>query len=587
MRLPLVPPSSAYRLRLVVGLLLVIGVLAGTWAWSLTRPVTDAVMEQQQVRLTDLAGVGTALLANTDLDLGQSADALAGTSSVRVTVIARDGTVLADSEEPTATLENHGDRPEVRTALEGSTGTDVRRSDTQGVDRMYVAVPAAYNGETVVLRVSEPLDEIEAISASTRRTGLLMLTAVLVLAAIAGWAITRSTAGPVERLAASARAMADGDLTTPVPAGDSALAPLADALGDLRDQLRDRLDALETEQRTLRIALDGLGDAVLLFDAGSVRFANRALRTLFRVPPGELRGRALAGLGLPASIEAVIAEGLTSSETRTADLGPDPFHRYHRVMVVPLGDAEGSPRSLAVISDVTDRLRLDAVRRDFVANASHELKTPVAGIHLLAESARDAASAGDTQQALAFVSQIAEESARLKRLVADLLDLSRAESAPDEGAVADVRRALELALAGHRRAAAEKGLSLDADLTAVAGVDIAVRCSPTDVAIVLDNLLSNAIAYTENGGVTVRLLADDSFVTVDVTDTGIGIPASDLERVFERFYRVDKGRSRTSGGTGLGLSLVRNIVERCGGTASMASEPGAGTTATIRLPRAR
>lgn len=583
----LVPPSSAYRIRLIAGLLIVIGVVGGTWAWSLTRPITDAVMDQQEVRLTDLARAGTALLASTDLTLGESADVLAGTSGVRVTVIAEDGTVLADSEEPTATLGNHSDRQEVRAALANGTGTDVRRSDTQGVDRMYVAVLASHRGETMVLRVSESLDEIEAISASTRRTGLLMLVAVLVLAAMGGWIITRGTAGPVERLAAAARAMADGDLTSAIPEGDGGLAPLAGALGDLRDQLRGRLDALETEQRTLRLALDGLSDAVLLFDAGSVRLANRSLRTLFRVRPGDLRDRTLADLRLPAPIEAVIAEGLDAPDTTIADLGPDPFLRYHRVVVVPLGEAEGSPRTLAVISDVTDRFRLDAVRRDFVANASHELKTPVAGIVLLAESAKDAAGEGDADQALAFVSQIAEESARLKRLVADLLDLSRAESAPDESAVADVRRSLELALAGHRRAASSKGLSLEADLRAVTGIDVAVRCGSTEVAIVLDNLLSNAIAYTERGGVTVRLSADDSFVTIDVADTGIGVPAGDLERVFERFYRVDKGRSRTSGGTGLGLSLVRNIVERCGGSASMASEPGAGTTATIRLPRAR
>lgn len=587
MRLPLVPRSSAYRIRLVAGFLAVIGVVAGTWAWSLTQPVTSAVMKQQEARLTDLAHAGTIVLSDTDLALDDCATRLAGTSGVRVTVIAEDGTVLADSEEATATLESHSDRPEVRAALADSVGTDVRRSDTQGVDRMYVAVPATYRGETVVLRLSESLEQIDAISASMRRTGVLMLVAVFILAAIVGWIITRSTAGPVERLAASARAMADGDLTSQVPESDGALAPLAGALTDLRDQLLGRLDALETEQRTLRVALDGLTDAVLLLDDGTVRLANRALRTMFRVPPGDLRGRTLAALGLPAPIEAAITDGLAAEAARSADLGPDPYHRYHRVVVVPLGEADGARRTLAAVSDVTDRMRLDAVRRDFVTNASHELKTPVAGIVLLAESARSAADEGDAGQALTFLSQIADESSRLKRLVADLLDLSRAEGAPDTDAVADVRRAVELALAGHRRAAAAKGLTLGTDLDAVTGMDVAARCGTTDVAIILDNLLSNAIAYTERGEVTVRLAAHGTTVTIEVADTGIGIPAEDVERVFERFYRVDKARSRTSGGTGLGLSLVRNIVERCGGSATIASEPGVGTTATIRLPRAR
>ncbi len=583
---PLIPRSSAYRARLIAGFIVAIGVVAGAWAWSLAGPVTDAVMDQQGARLTDLARAGTMVLAHTDLSLEASVSGLAGTSGVRTTVIAADGTVLADSEEETSTLENHGDRPEVRAALRGQTGSDVRRSDTQGVDRMYVAVPATYRDAPVVLRVSESLEQIGDISAALRRAGLLPLLAVLVIATAVGWLVTGGAAGPVERLAASARAMADGDLSSPVPESDGALAPLAGALGDLRDQLRERLDALEGEQRTLRHALDGLSDAVLLLDGETVRLANRALKTMFRVVPGDLRGRPLSDLGLPAPIEAAITDGLASGAGANVDLGPDPYHRYHRVLVHPLGETDGSQRTLAVIGDVTDRMRLDAVRRDFVANASHELKTPVAGILLLAEAAENAASDGDGEQALAFVPQIAGEAARLKRLVADLLDLSRVESVPGETEVADVRRAVELALAGHRRAASAKSLSLVAELQSVAGADVAVRCGTTDLAIVLDNLLSNAIAYTERGGVTVRVSADDETVTIDVADTGIGIPAADVERVFERFYRVDRARSRTSGGTGLGLALVRNTVERAGGSATITSEPGAGTTATVRLPRA-
>jgi signal transduction histidine kinase len=171
--------------------------------------------------------------------------------------------------------------------------------------------------------------------------------------------------------------------------------------------------------------------------------------------------------------------------------------------------------------------------------------------------------------------------------VLDLLDLSRIESAPRGDEIADVRRGVELALAGHRRAAAAKDLTLSADLGSVTGQDVVVRCSPTDLAIVLDNVLANAIAYTEKGSVTVRLAAETDEILVEVADTGIGIPAEDVERVFERFYRVDRGRSRTSGGTGLGLSLVRNVVEHAEGSVAIVSELGRGTNVTIRLPRVR
>lgn len=150
----------------------------------------------------------------------------------------------------------------------------------------------------------------------------------------------------------------------------------------------------------------------------------------------------------------------------------------------------------------------------------------------------------------------------------------------------DVRRAVDLALAGHRRAAAQRGLELGSDLSAIDGQDVAVRADATDLAVALDNLLSNAIAYTEAGRVTVSVDAEPDTVVIEVRDTGIGIPTADVERVFERFYRVDRARGRDSGGTGLGLALVRHVVERSGGTVGLVSEPGSGTTVTLRLQRA-
>jgi signal transduction histidine kinase len=343
---------------------------------------------------------------------------------------------------------------------------------------------------------------------------------------------------------------------------------------------------MEAEQRTLRLVLDGLSDAVLLLEGDSVVLANRALTAMFRLRPVSARGRMLSDLGLPASVESAIVALLGHTEPASAEIGPDPYRRSHRLLVLPLGTTGESPRTLVVVADITDRMRLDAMRRDFVANASHELKTPTAGVLLLAESADQAARDGDTGQALAFLSQIRQEAERLKRLVGDLLDLSRLEAAPDTDAITDARRAVELALAGHRRAAAAKGLTMDADFTGAAGQDVAVHAESTDIAIALDNLLSNAIAYTEHGSVTVAVHADDQTVRISVIDTGIGIPMADVERVFERFYRVDRARSRTSGGTGLGLALVRNVAERSGGTVSIESEPDAGTTVTLRLPRA-
>jgi signal transduction histidine kinase len=221
-----------------------------------------------------------------------------------------------------------------------------------------------------------------------------------------------------------------------------------------------------------------------------------------------------------------------------------------------------------------------------VSNASHELKTPVAGIQLLAESAETAATDGDVEQSLGFTRQIEAEAARLKRLVSDLLDLSRLETAPAPDAITDVRQAVDNAIAGHRGTASRQRLALSVDLSAIRGVDVFVAAEPTDVAIALDNLLDNAIAYTESGSVNVSVKASDSSVRIKVADTGSGIAPEHLPRVFERFYRVDRARSRESGGTGLGLALVRHVVERSSGTVSLSSEVGVGTTFTVTLPRA-
>jgi signal transduction histidine kinase len=179
------------------------------------------------------------------------------------------------------------------------------------------------------------------------------------------------------------------------------------------------------------------------------------------------------------------------------------------------------------------------------------------------------------------------EADRLRHLVVDLLALSRLEKTPDADSITDMRAAIGNTLAGHRAAASAADLAIEFDETVVVGQDVYAAADPTDVAVALDNLLANAIAYTDRGGIKIGLGADADSVTVTVADTGSGIPAEHISRVFERFYRVDGARTRASGGTGLGLSLVRNAVERSGGTVAIASEVGVGTTVTVRLPRAR
>lgn len=579
--------TDSYRTRLLLGYLAVVVVFGIGWGWSLYGPITNAVIAQQQDHLRSVAQAGALGVDGAAGDPQAVVKRLVEGTELRMTLVAEDGTVLADSSEDPATMGNHGNRPEVRAALAGSIGRDVRLSATQNVEQMYVAVPTTYRGQAAALRVSESLARINELSASARRTGVALLALAVALALLVVSRLATAAAAPVERLADAACSMAAGDLGSAVPDERGALRPLSEALGQLREQMRGRIADLESGQKSLRTVLDGLQDAVLMLEGDTVRVHNRAATSLFRATDAELSDRHLHDTPLPASLTGAVLERLGGTTTVVAELDPDPLGRSLRVVVVPLDPAGASARTLVIISDITERVTLDSVRRDFVANASHELKTPAAGILLLAQSAAHAASDGDTGQALSFLGQIEHEAERLRRLVLDLLDLSRLERPVDARSVTDLRQSVDLSLSAHRRAANEKGLALDSDFSAVNGQDVFVRAESADVAVALDNALANAVSYTERGGITIRVDADEARVSVTVADTGMGIPAADLPRVFERFYRVDRARSRDSGGTGLGLALVKHVVERSGGDVAITSSVGEGTSLAITFPRAR
>ncbi|PKQ15401.1 MAG: hypothetical protein CVT67_09715 [Actinobacteria bacterium HGW-Actinobacteria-7] len=572
--------------RLVLGYALIAVVFASAWLWSLYGPLKQAALNQQQRNLTAVAQAAALVAAHSTETPGAIARQLVARTDLRLTIIASDGRVLADSNFAASSMENHLHRPEVVAALAGQTGVARRVSRTEKQEELYVAVPASVGGGRVALRVSQPLAQIEQIAARSRRMGLALLAGSLILAVGIAILTTRQATYPIGVLSRTAEKMADGDLSVVVPTVPTDLEGLADALAALRNQMRARIEALESEKVTLRTTLDGLGEAVLLLEGADIRLANAAASRLFRTPVGGWRNTPLSAAGLPGGLEAAIDAHRMGQETYASTLPPDPTGRVLRLLVAPLGRGAAPGRTIVSVADVTELARLDSVRRDFVANASHELKTPAAGIRLLAQSAEIAASDGDVKQALVFAGQIEAEAARLQRLVGDLLDLSRLEAVPAPDAVTDVRQVVENAVVSHRSAAARKGLEVVTDFSAVQGRDVYVAADRTDVAIALDNLLDNAINYTNAGSVRIAVEALDARIAISVTDTGPGIHPEHQPRVFERFYRVDKGRDRGAGGTGLGLALVRHVVDRSGGSVTLDSSPGEGSRFTLNLPRA-
>jgi len=336
----------------------------------------------------------------------------------------------------------------------------------------------------------------------------------------------------------------------------------AEREADRRDRAQDRI-------------LGAMEEGVLLLDASGARlYANPALSDLLGSAPD--RATDLHPLGLQRAVESAKASGAVSRAE--VEVGSS-SSRWLRATALPVG-ADGA--TLLVIRDVTQARRLTATRRDFVANASHELKTPVASIRAAAETLRDGAI-DDPPAARRFTEQLEREAVRMSRIVADLLDLSRLEtgSEMDDQVRLDAVAADEVERMGD--AAGIRGVAISVDATAVP----AVRGSARDLSLMVRNLIDNAVRYTGDGGsVDVSVRAEDDSVVVKVADTGIGIPQRELPRIFERFYRVDRARSRETGGTGLGLSIVRHVTENHGGEVTVESELGQGTVFEVRLPTA-
>jgi two-component system phosphate regulon sensor histidine kinase PhoR len=519
------------------------------------------------------------------------ADGLGAAAQARVTLVARDGTVLGDSEVPAAELprlESHAGREEVRKAFANGRGAAIRYSTTQGRRMMYVAAvfpppPAAAAG---VARVAVPLKTVDEALDRMRWflvvASLLALLAAMVFSTVAAVWSGRS----VRHVTAAARRMAAGDLAARTRAtGKDEAAELGRTIDSLAENLSRTITDLQGERDLLQGVLQGMTEGVLLLDGeGRVALVNPALRESLLLDAevaGKLLLEAVRHAGLRDLLDAARAGSQpVSGEIEIAGLRP------RRLLVHARTLPDRPPGGLlAVFVDVTDLRRLETIRKDFVANVSHELRTPVAAVRSAAETLRGAMER-DPAAASRFCEIIERNAERLQRLVEDLLDLSRIESREyrpqleplDLSAIAQHLQALYRA----RVEAKPMGLSfaLPTDLPRL-------KADRRALEQVLCNLLDNAVKYCPAGSsVTVRAEVENGKVRVRVADDGPGIAPEHLGRLFERFYRVDAGRSRDLGGTGLGLSIVKHLVEAMGGAVGVESTPGRGTTFWFSLPHA-
>lgn len=582
-------PSQLKLMAALASLVILVVAVTGVLA---ERGLRSRELAQITRTLQDHAGLVLELVGDIPLELAHAdeldriADRTGAITRTRVTLIAPDGSIVADSDIPAERLpavESHATRPEIVTALGGKTGSSKRTSNTVGRSLLYVAVPV-HGGRDGVVRIAMDLSAVDAAAAKLREKLLgaaaIGLVAALALSYVLAWVTLR----PVREIHRLAAAIAGGDLETRLPLRFSGeLGEIARAIGQLAEQLRGRLAETTAEKERLQAVFEGMAEGVLVVDpGGSISLANDRAREFFDISDRVVGKSVLEAVrhGRLAELLARVHEDRQPIEGVIDVL--QPVARTLLVHAVPFPSGTGATGTVAVFHDVTELTRLEEMRREFVANASHELRTPLAAIRGFSETLLH--TDVDEADRRRYLEIIDRHSRRLGHLVDDLLELSRIESSKIrfDPVTVDIQRLTEQLVHDTQARAKEKNLTLRCNVDGPTDA----WADPAAVEQILTNLLDNAIKYTDAGGsVELSIEGADDWLRVRIRDTGIGIPKAALTRIFERFYRVDKARSRELGGTGLGLAIVKHLIQAMGGEIQVNSEAGKGSEFVFTLPR--
>ncbi|HEY8256533.1 MAG TPA: ATP-binding protein [Gemmatimonadales bacterium] len=561
--------------RLVVGTLLVLLLTMTVLVWSAERSLRRDLEGDVARALENEAGLIREALPADSVAWSEAVQRLSRQNNHRITLVDSTGRVRADSDFPPGPLpaiENHAGRPEVRTALRGRTGVASRESQTVGREMLYVAVP----GGPGVIRVAADLSQVDEIVRRAQHAVAGAALLALAVGAIFAFFTGRSIAQPLTTITAAARAIAAGAPPRFPRSGIPDIDALVQALRQMHRQLADRFDELRREQAESAALVAAMIEGVIAADArGRIVTANPAARRILGYEPAEPLPD-LAELFRVKAAREVVDAVLAGEPVQDRELEMDDSAFLVNARPLPAGGA------VLVIHDLTEMRRLEAVRRDFVANVSHELKTPLTSISGYAETLMTDHPGPETTRK--FLGRILANARRMQGLVDDLLDLSRIEAGRWQPArtaldVEAVAREAWAALAARPEAA-----------TAAFVVDLAPDARTVCVDLdafrqILTNLFDNSLRYIPKGGqITCATRREGDGTAVMVRDNGVGITGEHLPRIFERFYRADTSRSRDEGGTGLGLAIVKHMVEAHGGRVSAESERGTGTIVTCWFP---
>jgi two-component system phosphate regulon sensor histidine kinase PhoR len=512
-------------------------------------------------------------------------------TSTRLTVILPSGRVVADSFENPGAMENHDDRPEIIDALTGKTGTAIRYSETLTQTLMYVALPFEQNGAIGgVIRASIPLTAIEKQLSSIRFKLIFWGGIIAMLAAVISLGVAQRISRPIGTLRNGAERFAKGEFSHRLPVSDSAeITDLTVAMNQMAAQLDERITTIINQRKELEAVLASMLEGVVAVDAaGEIMNLNPATARIFDTSIASARGKTFMEISRNHRLHEFVQQAVVSTETLNHDivLTGSPEDKSFNVHSTPiLDETDARTGTLIVFNDVTKLKRLENIRQDFVANVSHEIKTPLTAIKGFVETLHYG-SVDDLKNTRHFLGIIERHVNRLNTILEDLLTLSRLEQKEQQNGIQLKRTALksvlQTAIQVCQTSADKKNITLEMKCSD----DIFAEIDETLIEQALINLVDNAIKYSSNNRpVHIEAITGKETVTISIRDHGPGIPKKHIPRLFERFYRVDKARSRDLGGTGLGLSIVKHIVNVHGGQITVASTPGEGSNFIIHLPR--
>jgi len=599
---------NSFRTRLTLIMVLMVGVsvlAAGLLMGKTFRDNHIDAMQDNMVREMNIILRQMKWPAGDPKDLyayyTEQARELKQVTDARLTFIDGSGVVLGDSDHEPQTMDNHANRLEVVEAKKSGIGRTIRHSDTLNENLLYVTKQVEPgNPDSLMIRLALSLKSVDS---SIQRIWTVLIIGLLLLfaaATIVSYRIASSLTRPLEQITKVAKRIKNMDYQARVDVSKrDEIGELGQAINAMADSLQIQMERIHQNENQLESVLDNMINGIVMIDrSGQIVLLNRFAEEVLGISASNLVGRHYAEAKQQYELAQIIQDGLERREHLREEITfYFPEERLLDLNLVPIMEDDGEFGGvLLVLQDVSAIRRLERMRSEFVANVSHELKTPIAAVKGFAETLLGGA-VNDEETARSFLQIIFDESERLNRLIGDILELSKIESrrVPLQFSPVDLsiftKKTIELMAAEATRKHivlemhAEEGLYVEADEDRLRQIVM--------------NLLGNGINYTPEGGrVSITAIpvihgapltdnspdADYDAVRIIIADTGIGIPKKDLPRIFERFYRVDKARSRGSGGTGLGLSIVKHLVELHHGTITVESTVGAGSVFTIDLP---